>query len=135
MNTFPVKILSAERPFFDGECESLVVPTVQGEYGILAHHSNMICAVIPGVLRFRTAQGEEQIASISGGLIKVESNEALLLADSIERPEEIDANRAAKEAEEAQEVILQRRSLLEYHSAQAKMARAVNRLRVKQRDV
>jgi F-type H+-transporting ATPase subunit epsilon len=135
MNTFDVKILAAERPFYEGKCESLVIPTICGEHGILANHSNMICAIVPGVLRFRISQGKEQIASISGGLIKVENNEVLVLADSIERPEEIDANRAVKEAEEAQEVILQKRSLLEYHSAQAKMARAVNRLRVKEREI
>ena len=48
-----------------------------------------------------------------------------------ERPEEIDANRAKRAADEAKEAILQKRSFQEYRSAQATLAREINRLEVK----
>ena len=51
--------------------------------------------------------------------------------DSAERPEEIDAIRAQRAADEAREAILQKRSAQEYRMAQANLARALNRLRVK----
>ena len=47
MSTFQVSILAADRDFYEGPCESLVIPTLQGQYGILAHHRNLIAAVVP----------------------------------------------------------------------------------------
>ena len=57
MNQFQVSILAADCPFYEGPCESIVIPTPQGQYGILAGHSNVIMAVIPGTL-FYTIPGE-----------------------------------------------------------------------------
>ena len=63
------------------------------------------------------------------------SSDLLVLVDSVERPEEIDAARARREADEAQEAMLQRKSRQEYQLAQASLARAMNRLRVKAREI
>ncbi len=133
MNQFQVSILAADCPFYEGPCESIVIPTPQGQYGILAGHSNVIMAVIPGTL-FYTIPGEPvRIAAVSSGLVKVENNEVLVLVDSAERPEDIDANRAQRAADEAKEELLQKKSIQEYRSAQAQLARAISRLRVKNR--
>lgn len=132
MTPFKVQILSADHPFFCGECESLTVPTLDGQFGILAGHSNMIAAVVPGMLHLHEPAKPEQIAAVSHGLVKIENGEVLILIDSAERPEEIDANRARCEADAAKEAIQQKRSIQEYRSAQAMLARAVNRLQVKQ---
>lgn len=131
MSQFQVFILAADNVLYEGPCESLVVPTLQGQYGILAHHSNMISAVVPGELSYRTPDGQKQLAAVSAGLVKVENNEVLVLVDTAERPEDIDANRAKRAADEAKEAMLQKRSIQEYHSAQANLARESNRLAVK----
>ncbi len=54
-----------------------------------------------------------------------------MLVDTAERPEEIDANRARRDGDAAKEAILQKKTIQEYRSAQAHLARAINRLRVK----
>ena len=133
METFLVHILAADRTLYEGPCESLTIPTSDGEQGILAHHSSMIAAVLPGTLRYRTPDGPVRLAAVSSGLVKIEKNEVLVLVDSVERPEEIDAARARREADEAREAILQKKSRQEYQLAQATLARALNRLRVKAR--
>ena len=130
-----VHILAADRTFYEGPCESLTIPTSDGEQGILAHHSSMIAAVQPGTLRYQLPEEEPQIAAISPGMVKVEKNVVLVLVDSIERPEEIDAARARREADEAREALLQKKSRQEYQLAQATLARALNRLRVKARSI
>lgn len=133
MSSFNLSILAADCPFYDGPCESLIVPTLHGQYGIMAHHSNMISAVVPGTLLFRANPGEEmQAAAVSDGLVKIEDNNVLVLVDTAEHPDEIDENRAKLAADNAKEEILQKRSIAEYRSAQAHLARAVSRLRVKQ---
>lgn len=131
MNSFTLEILAAEKPFFEGDCISLVIPTTQGQYGIQAMHSNMIAAIVPGVLKMTTPDEEVFIAAVSEGLVKVENNHVLILVDTAEHPEEIDANRARHSAEMAKEAILQKKSIQDYYFAQAKMARALSRLKVK----
>ena len=131
MQEFQVHILAADRTFYDGPCVSLTVPTSDGELGILAHHSPIIAAVQPGTLRYQAPGCEAQLAAVSPGMVKVENNEVLVLVDSAERPQEIDAARAQREADEALEALLQKKSLQEYQVAQGTLARALNRLRVK----
>ena len=131
METFQVYILAADRTFYEGPCVSLTISTSDGERGILAHHCNMLAAVQPGTLRYQVPWEEPRMAAVSAGMVKVENNEVLVLVDSAERPEEIDAARAQREADQAREALLQKRSRQEHQIAQAALARALNRLRVK----
>lgn len=135
MNTFTLKALAAEKPLYEGECVSLVIPTISGQYGIQAMHYNMTAAIVPGLMKMTEPDGKVTIAAVSEGLIKVEDNVVLVLVDTAERPEEIDENRAKRAAVAAQEAILQRKSIQDYQMAQAKMARALNRLRVKRHSI
>ena len=131
MNTFNVKILASDGAEYQGPCVSLIVPTSDGQYGIMALHSNMISAIVPGKLTYRTPEGVEHILAVSSGLVKAEGGEVLVLVGAAERPEDIDANRARRELEASREAVLQRRSIHVYRLAQANIARALNRLRVK----
>lgn len=135
MDAFQVHILAADRTFYEGPCVSLTIPTSDGEQGILAHHSPMIAAVQTGTLRWQAPGGEVELAAVSPGMVKVEKNEVLVLVDSAERPEEIDEVRARREADQAREALLQKRSRQEHQVAQATLARALNRLRVKSHSV
>ena len=82
-------------------------------------------------MSYRIPGEETKIAAVSSGLIKIENNEVLVLVDSAERPEEIDANRAKEAADAAREALLQKQSIREYRTAQTNLARAIARLRVK----
>ena len=130
MSTFTLSVLAADRPFYIGACSSLVLPTTQGQYGVLAYHSNTIKAVVPGQLEFTLPDGQIRRAAVSEGMVKIENNDVLILVDSAERPEDIDIARARKAADEAREQMLQKRSIMEYRNAQASLARALNRIRI-----
>ena len=131
MEHIPVHILAADEPFSEGPCQSISVPTTTGMYGVLAHHTNVILAIVPGTLRYRCEGEDEKLAAVSAGLMKVENGEVLILVDSAERPEEIDANRAQRAADRAKEELLQKKSIQEYRMAQSNLARALSRLQVK----
>ena len=135
MDTFQVHIIAADRTFYEGPCVSLVVPTSDGERGILAHHDSMIAAVQPGTLRWQAPGQPVQTAAVSPGMVKVEYDDVLVLVDSAEHPEEIDEVRARREADQAQEALLQKKSRQEHQIAQATLARALNRLRVKEHGI
>lgn len=130
MNTFTVHILAADRALYEGECESLVIPTPWGQYGILAHHCKAICAIKAGLLTYRAPGDSDKYAAVSDGLVKIENNDVLVLVDTAERPEEIDINKAKAKADAAKEAMLQKRSIREYHEAQATLARALSRMDV-----
>ena len=129
MNVFTLKILAAERMFYDGACVSLTVPTLDGLYGVLARHENVILATVPGTLTVRTEAGEEIVAAVSGGVLKMEDNVVLLLADTVERADEIDEKRAEQAAAWAREELQQKRSAQEQRMAEQYMARALSRLK------
>ncbi|MDE6261235.1 MAG: ATP synthase F1 subunit epsilon [Oscillospiraceae bacterium] len=133
MDTFEVHILAADKTLYEGPCVSLTIPANDGERGILAHHSSMMAAIVPGMIRWQPPGQAVQLAAVSPGMVKVEANEVLVLVDSAERPEEIDEARARRRADEAREAILQKKSIQEYQLAQSTLARALNRLRVKGR--
>ena len=129
MNTFTLKILAAERVFYDGACVSLTVPTLDGLYGVLARHEDVILAVVPGTLTLRTDAGDEIAAAVSGGVLKMEDNAVLLLADTVERADEIDEKRAERAAARAKEELLQKKGAQEQRMAEQHMARALSRLK------
>ena len=131
MNSFDISILAADKPFFNGKCESIIIPTSDGLYGIWANHQNLISDIIPGMLEMRKQNGETVIAAVSEGIVKVEDGNALVLVDTIELTEDIDINRAKRNADRAKEELLQKRSIRDYYQAQARMARALNRMKVK----
>lgn len=131
MEPFQVHILASDHPFYEGPCYSLVLPTSDGMRGIQAHHSNMITVLVPGTMYYQIEENVSLEAAVSQGLAKVENGEVLILVDTAERPEEIDAKRAKRDADAAKEALLQKRSIQEYRAAQATLARAISRLRVK----
>ena len=88
MNTFRTRIIEADDTFFDGELESLTVPAADGEYGVMANHENLVVAIIPGIVRYRTADGQDLVASVSDGMMRIEDNDVLILVDSAEHPDE-----------------------------------------------
>ena len=130
MSQFQVSILASDHPFYEGMCESVVVPTTEGMYGFKAKHCRMISTIVPGVMHFTLPGGEVRFALVSAGIVKSEGGKLLILVDTAERPEDIEANRAKLAAEEEMESQLQKKSFEEYNIAQANLARAMNRLKV-----
>lgn len=130
MAQFELKMLSANGIFYEGPCTSLILPAPDGEFAVMAHHEEMMVAVVAGEARFRKEEeGEWQYAVVGQGLCQMAENRVLLLSDTIERPEDIDALRARKALERAEERLQSRQSIQEYHMTRAAMARAMARIR------
>lgn len=136
MSTFRLKIITSRRIFYDGPCHILIIPALDGEKAIMAHHEEMIIAMRPGEMRLKFQEEEDwQYAAVGQGFCQIANNRAMLLADLIERPEEVDANRAREALERAQERLRQKQSIQEFHMTQAAMARALVRLKETERYV
>ncbi len=132
MSTFKLKVIASNKIFFDGDVQSLVVPHVDGGLeGFLAHHENCIFPIDFGEMKIVYSEGKTINAFVGNGFLEFLNNEATLLCISAELPQEIDERRANEAKERAQEELRQRNSILEYHHSQANLARAMERLKVK----
>lgn len=131
MASFHLKIIASDKVFFNGEAESVTVPAPDGEYAFMAHHDDLVLAVVPGELRCKGADGTETYAVVGSGFAQMVNNRAVVLVDTAERPEDIDEVRAREELERAREALRQKQSVQEYHISQASLARALSRLKGK----
>ena len=130
MNTFHLKIYESDSAFYEGEAEIVVIPASDGEYGVTAGHENAVIAVVPGIMHYRPKGGEMQYASVGNGMLRAEKDDVLVLVETAERPEEIDAARARAAEEEARENMLQKKSYQEYRIAEMQLERELARLKL-----
>ena len=91
---FTLSIVTPEKVVFEQTISSLVVPGSEGYLGILSNHAPLITALKPGKIEFSDDQDEVHILAVSGGFLEVSNNQATLLADAVERGDEIDIERA-----------------------------------------
>lgn len=131
MSTFALHILAPDGVLYDGPCEALTAPGSDGQFGILAQHNNMIAGIVPGKFSYTVPGEKKKFLAVSYGFMKVTGDEVLVMVDAAERPENIDAARAQREADAAAEEMLQNKSLRDYKMAEANRAKAMNRLRIR----
>lgn len=98
---FRVDILTKERCVLSGDVVSLVAPGASGYLGVRPGHAPLITELKVGRLTLRPASGQEVRIAISGGLLEVRAEATTVLAETAERAEEIDAERARRAAERA----------------------------------
>ena len=130
MNTFSLKVIATDKVFYDGKCTALIIPALDGEREILAHHENMVIATKEGEVRCRTDESSDWKKAVVGvGFVHIANNLVTMLVDTAERPEDIDAVRAKQAYERAVEQLRQKQSIQEYHMSRASLARAMARLK------
>jgi F-type H+-transporting ATPase subunit epsilon len=129
-NTYQQSVLTPERVVLEQRGISLTAPGSQGYLGVLAFHAPLITDLIPGKLTLKDEHGKEQVMAVSGGFLEISDNRATILADAIERPDEIDVERAQKARERAAERLRDTRGAWDVERARASLLRALNRLRV-----
>lgn len=131
MDEFKLLLICADRLFYNGPCVSVVVPAQDGAWGIMAHHAEMVAAVVPGELHFTTPDGAVKIVAVGSGYVQVNKRDVLVLTDIMEWPDEIDQNKVQREYEEAREALRQAKSQKEYKLTQGALARALGQMKVK----
>ena len=127
MNSFILNITASSGEFYQGSCESMVLPVKDGVYGVQAGHSPVLVAIHMGMLKF-TVDGETREILVGDGIAEVTPTFVLLLVDSAERPEDIDKNRAEAALIRAEERLQHKQSMHEYYQTKIALDRAMQRL-------
>ena len=127
MNSFILNITASSGEFYQGSCESMVLPVKDGVYGVQAGNSPVLVAIHMGMLKF-TVDGETREILVGDGIAEVTPTFVLLLVDSAERPEDIDKNRAEAARIRAEERLQHKQSMHEYYQTKIALDRAMQRL-------
>ena len=130
---YNLSIVTPEKVYYEADVVSLVVPGTDGYLGVLSHHAPLITALKPGKIEFRDAEEKVHILAVSGGFLEVSDNKATLLADSIERGDEIDIERAQASYDREKKRIVSAGSGetdIDLPRAQKGLERAANRLKI-----
>ena len=130
MSSYYLRVVAADKVFFSGRCEDLIVPAFDGQKEILAHHEAMVIAVDDGEMKFKPEGSSEwQNVVVGKGFVQIANNRVTLLVETAERPEDIDIARAKEAKERAEEKLRQKQSIQEYYHSSASLARAMSRLK------
>jgi F-type H+-transporting ATPase subunit epsilon len=127
-----LEVMTAERMVYSEDVDVIVAPGANGQLGVLPHHAPLLTLLEPGELMVRR-NGEEDYIAVTGGFMEVMANRVVVLADTVERAEEIDEERALEAMRRAQERLETRTSDLDLQRALASMRRAQARLKVVRR--
>ena len=130
MSDIRLDVVTAERMVYSDSVDMVVAPGFEGQLGILPHHTPLMTSLLPGELRIK--KGSEEVSLvISGGFLEVRPDKVVVLADTAERADEIDVERAEAARRRAQERLSQERELgIDGARAEASLRRSLARLRV-----
>ena len=108
--------------------DEIVIPGSQGYFGVLPGHAAFLTTLGVGELMYRMGRDEHYLA-VAGGFAEVRNDKVIVLADTAERPEEIDRTRAERARERAERRLAGRvEEEVDYQRALAALARALARL-------
>jgi F-type H+-transporting ATPase subunit epsilon len=97
-------VITPERRLVSESVDSVTVPGLGGELGILPGHTPLISQLQTGVLSYTQGQTTRRLL-VSGGFVEVNAERVSVLADMAEMPDEIDASRARLEREQAERAL------------------------------
>ena len=133
MATIKIDIVTAERSVFSEEVDIVIVPGIDGELGILPRHTPLMTALKPGEIIARKGTDEYSLV-VSGGFLEVRPERVIILADSVERAEEIDISRAEEAKRRAEQRMTEKYEPgFDAARVEATLQRALARMKVAER--
>jgi len=128
MDKIKLDIVTPHGPVFTGDVDEVTASGSEGDFGVLPGHADFVTTLKIGMLLAK-AGGQQMIFFVNTGYAEVGAEKVLVLADSSERAEEIDLERA-KAAKERAEERLRKEENVDFTRAEAALNRAIIRMQV-----
>jgi len=130
---FTLEIVTPRKMVFRGEAGSFSAPGVMGAFQVLVDHAPMLAEIGIGEVNVRERDGKNTNYATSGGVVEVKKNHVILLAESAERADEIDRQRAGAARDRAKKRLEEKPAGIDVERARIALLRAINRLKVSTR--
>jgi len=127
---FTLDIVTLKKVSFSEEIKSVNAPGTEGYFSILVNHTPFVSSLKAGVIKVTRPNEETLTFSTSGGFLMTDGGKVILLADAVERPEEIDIVRAQAAKERAEKRLADRTPDIDIDRARLALLRSLNRLKV-----
>jgi F-type H+-transporting ATPase subunit epsilon len=132
-DTFKLEIVTPEKKVVDTSAEEIQIPGKNGYLGVLPGHAPLITELAVGEITFRENSGStsnEQRLAVAWGFAEVLPDKVTILAETAERPAEIDVERARKAKARAEELLTSGDATVDVERALDALHRAETRLEV-----
>jgi F-type H+-transporting ATPase subunit epsilon len=100
--TFQLEIVTPEKKVVETAAEEVQIPGKNGYLGILPGHAPLITELSVGEITFRENSTEQKLA-VAWGFAEILPNKVTILAETAERPSEINVERARQAKERAEQ--------------------------------
>jgi F-type H+-transporting ATPase subunit epsilon len=127
---FTLDIVTLKKVAFSEAIKSVNAPGTEGYFSILVNHTPFVSSLKAGIIKVTRENEETSTFSMSGGFLMTDGKKVILLADAVERPEEIDVSRAQAAKERAEKRIAERTPDVNIDRARLALLRALNRLKI-----
>lgn len=127
---FHLEIVTPRGVLFNGGVESFSAPGAMGSFQVLRSHAPLLSSLKVGELKVLDADGTERRYATSGGFVEVRNNAVIVLADTAESADEIDAERAKRARDRSRKRIAEKNSQTDLDRARFSLQRALNRLKI-----
>lgn len=128
--TFKLEIVTPSKVVFNGDVISFSAPGVVGGFQVLFNHAPLLAEFGIGEIKLKKPDGNEEYFATGGGFVDVVDNKVLVLAESIERPSEIDITRAENAKERALKKMSEIKDENEQEIVRTELDRAINRIKI-----
>ena len=129
MEQFKLRIITPERVFYEGDIDMVEFNTTEGEVGVLPGHIPMTVVIKPGILTITESEGTKE-AALHSGFAEILPEGVVILAEVVEWPSEIDAERAEAAKQRAEERIRSHTPETDMARAETALLRAIARISV-----
>ncbi|MBW3467856.1 ATP synthase F1 subunit epsilon [Arthrospiribacter ruber] len=75
-------IITPDQKVFEGEVEEATFPGANGSFQVLKNHAALVSALTKGAVSYTTKEGKK-IHTIDGGVVEVNDNKIVLLAEKV----------------------------------------------------
>lgn len=127
---FQLDIVTPAKTVYSGEVQSFTAPGVVGNFQVLFNHAPLLSSIGIGVIKIIESNGSELHFATSGGFVEVKSNKTIMLAESAERSDEINIERAEKAKTRASERLEAKDKSFDVERARVALVRSINRLKI-----
>lgn len=133
MATLKLEIITPAAKIFEGDVDSVQLPGVEGEMGILPQHEALVTELNAGELVL-VQKGQTQVFAIGEGFAEITGSRVGVLTDGAVNEKEIDEKTAEIAVKRAEE-LLKSNTLEgeELEATQASLARSLAQIKVRRR--
>ena len=129
-----LEVVTPEKIVVSEDAQIVAAPGSLGEFGVLVGHPPFLTTLKTGIVRYTDSGGQENFVFVSGGFAEALPDKVTVLAESAEKKQDIDLERAKAAQERAEKRLAEDRSRQDIDFARAKAAleRAIVRIRLAQ---